>query len=93
MYPNMSKWDQEAIFPVETLRKAAELGFGAVYTSEDYGGTGLNRLDASIIFEALSTGDNYTFIFTVFCNRGHRRISVATLYLPKRLIFFMVVTF
>jgi len=56
MYPNMSKWDQEAIFPVETLRKAAELGFGAVYTSEDYGGTGLNRLDASIIFEALSTG-------------------------------------
>merc|ERR1719394_2266197 len=52
----MTKWDQEAIFPVETLRKAAELGFGAVYTSEDYGGTGLSRLDASIIFEALSTG-------------------------------------
>ncbi len=52
----MAKWDQESIFPVDTLRKAAELGFGAVYTSDEYGGTGLSRLDASIIFEALSTG-------------------------------------
>ena len=46
----------QAIFPVETLRKAAELGFGAVYTRPDYGGTGLSRLDASIVFEALSEG-------------------------------------
>ncbi|XP_023324562.1 isobutyryl-CoA dehydrogenase, mitochondrial [Eurytemora carolleeae] len=56
MFPQMAKWDQESIFPVEVLRKAAELGFGAVYTSEEYGGTGLSRLDASIIFEALSQG-------------------------------------
>ncbi|KAF6022471.1 hypothetical protein EB796_019214 [Bugula neritina] len=28
----------------------------AIYCKEDYGGTGLGRLDASIIFEALSTG-------------------------------------
>lgn len=38
------------------MRKAAELGFGAIYAREDYGGTGLTRLDASIIFEALSQG-------------------------------------
>ena len=44
------------MFPVETLRKAAALGFGAVYCGEEYGGTGLSRLDASIIFEALATG-------------------------------------
>jgi len=56
MFPHMAKWDQEAIFPVDVMRKAAELGFGAVYTSEEYGGTGLSRLDASIIFEALSQG-------------------------------------
>ena len=43
-------------FPVETMRKAAELGFGAIYTRPDFGGTGLSRLDASIIFEALSQG-------------------------------------
>ena len=46
----------QEIFPVDVLRKAAQLGFGAVYCSEEHGGTGLNRLDASIIFEALSQG-------------------------------------
>eukprot|EP00095_Tigriopus_kingsejongensis_P008743 maker-scaffold92_size382268-snap-gene-0.13 protein:Tk08743 transcript:maker-scaffold92_size382268-snap-gene-0.13-mRNA-1 annotation:"isobutyryl- mitochondrial-like" len=56
MRPNMSEWDQKQHFPVDTLKQAAALGFGAVYTSADYGGTGLSRLDASIIFEALSQG-------------------------------------
>lgn len=56
MSPYMQKWDEEEIFPVETMRKAAALGFGAVYCNEKYGGTGLSRLDASIIFEALATG-------------------------------------
>ncbi|XP_042217596.1 isobutyryl-CoA dehydrogenase, mitochondrial-like [Homarus americanus] len=56
MLPNMAIWDEEEMFPVETLRAAAALGFGAIYASEEYGGTGLNRLDASIIFEALSQG-------------------------------------
>ena len=56
MAPQMMKWDLEQTFPRETLRHAAELGFGAVYCSEEYGGTGLGRLDASVIFEALSHG-------------------------------------
>ena len=41
---------------MEVIRKAAELGFGAIYCKEDYGGTGLGRTEASIIFEALSQG-------------------------------------
>merc|ERR1719309_753678 len=56
MFPYMSTWDQGEVFPVEVLRSAAHLGFGALYTTPDYGGTGLSRLDASIIFEALSQG-------------------------------------
>jgi len=52
----MSRWDQEEVFPVSVLRKAAELGFGALYTSPDHGGTGLSRLEASVVFEALSQG-------------------------------------
>jgi len=56
MFPNMATWDQKQIFPVDVLKRAAELGFGALYTSTDHGGTGLTRLDASIIFEALSHG-------------------------------------
>ena len=41
---------------METLRKVAQLGFGAIYCNDTYGGTGLSRLDASIVFEALSEG-------------------------------------
>lgn len=43
-------------FPKDVLRKAAALGFGAVYASDEYGGSGLSRLDASIIFEAMAPG-------------------------------------
>ncbi|XP_031615808.1 isobutyryl-CoA dehydrogenase, mitochondrial [Oreochromis aureus] len=56
MAPHMAEWDQKEIFPVETMRKAAQLGFGGIYVQPDVGGSGLSRLDTSIIFEALSTG-------------------------------------
>ena len=54
--PYASEWDQNEIFPVETLKKAAELGLAAIYVNERYGGSGLSRLDAAIIFEELSRG-------------------------------------
>ena len=38
------------------MRKAANLGFGAIYVKEDVGGSGLTRLHASIVFEALAQG-------------------------------------
>uniref|UniRef100_A0A4W4FHT2 Isobutyryl-CoA dehydrogenase, mitochondrial n=1 Tax=Electrophorus electricus TaxID=8005 RepID=A0A4W4FHT2_ELEEL len=56
MAPHMAHWDQNEIFPVETMRKAAQLGFGGTCVHPDVGGSGLSRLDASVVFEALSTG-------------------------------------
>ncbi|XP_048369187.1 isobutyryl-CoA dehydrogenase, mitochondrial isoform X1 [Sphaerodactylus townsendi] len=56
MAPYMAEWDEKEIFPVETMRKASQLGFGGIYVQPDVGGSGLSRLDTSIIFEALSTG-------------------------------------
>ncbi|XP_019863259.1 PREDICTED: isobutyryl-CoA dehydrogenase, mitochondrial-like isoform X2 [Amphimedon queenslandica] len=56
MFPNMRRWDEEENFPVDTMRKAAQLGFGGIYVREDVGGSGLTRLDTSVIFEALATG-------------------------------------
>ena len=56
MAPNARRWDEENIFPVETLRAAAKLGFGGIYVNEDVGGSGLGRLDAALIFEALAAG-------------------------------------
>jgi alkylation response protein AidB-like acyl-CoA dehydrogenase len=55
--PNAARWDAEKHFPVDVMRKAAGLGFGAVYVSEEVGGSGLTRLDASIAFEQLAHGD------------------------------------
>ena len=50
------EWDEREIFPVETLRLAAALGFGGIYVKEDVGGSDLSRLDATIIFEELAQG-------------------------------------
>ena len=55
--PHSARWDAEGMFPVDTLRKAAELGFAGLYVAEDIGGAGLSRLDSSLIFEALAYGD------------------------------------
>ncbi|NLU84435.1 isobutyryl-CoA dehydrogenase [Rhodococcus sp. HNM0569] len=54
--PHAVEWDQSKHFPVDVLRKAASLGMGGVYVREDVGGSGLTRLDAARIFEALATG-------------------------------------
>src|ERR1700722_17562886 len=55
MAPYAQKWDEDCFFPVETLRKAAALGFGGIYVRSEHGGCGLGRLEASLIFEELST--------------------------------------
>jgi alkylation response protein AidB-like acyl-CoA dehydrogenase len=56
MAPFARDWDEGEVFPVDTLRKAAALGFGGLYVREDVGGSGLSRLDAAIIFEELAQG-------------------------------------
>ena len=54
--PHAVDWDQTKHFPVETLRAAAALGLAGIVTREDLGGSGLGRLDAVLIFEALAKG-------------------------------------
>jgi alkylation response protein AidB-like acyl-CoA dehydrogenase len=54
--PNAIAWDEAKHFPVAEMRKAAALGMGGIYVAEDVGGSGLSRLDAALIFEALATG-------------------------------------
>ena len=56
MEPHAREWDEKSVFPVDTLRKAARLGFGGIYVGEDVGGSGLTRLDAAVIFEELAGG-------------------------------------
>ena len=61
--PHAGEWDRDAIFPVPVIRKAAELGFAGIYVREDVGGSALSRLDAALIFEALSEGCTSTAAF------------------------------
>jgi len=61
--PHSARWDAESHFPVDVLKKAAELGFAGLYVQEDVGGSALTRLDASIVFEQLSYGDVSTAAF------------------------------
>jgi alkylation response protein AidB-like acyl-CoA dehydrogenase len=61
--PHSARWDEEKHFPVDVLKKAAELGFAGLYVQEDVGGSALSRLDASIVFEQLSYGDVTTAAF------------------------------
>lgn len=53
--PFAGEWDEKHFFPVDTFRKAATLGLGAIYVRGDVGGTELSRLDSALIFEELAT--------------------------------------
>ncbi len=52
--PNAAKWENEEEIPREVLKSAGELGFAAMYVPEKDGGSGLSRLDATLVFEALA---------------------------------------
>jgi alkylation response protein AidB-like acyl-CoA dehydrogenase len=61
--PHAAHWDEANIFPVDVLKKAAELGFAGIYVRDDVGGSNLTRLDAALIFEELSRGCPSTAAF------------------------------
>ncbi|NMO04610.1 acyl-CoA dehydrogenase [Gordonia sp. TBRC 11910] len=61
--PHAAEWDQAGHFPVDELRAAAELGMGAIYCEEKFGGSGLRRIDGVRIFEQLAYADPTTAAF------------------------------
>ena len=68
MAPHASKWDAERIFPTDVLRELAALGFAGVYVGEEHGGSGLSRLEAALVFEALSAGCTSTAAYLTIHN-------------------------
>lgn len=66
--PFAAQWDAEETFPLETLRKAGDLGFCGLYIPEQYGGLGLSRLDAAIVFEELAAGCTSTTAYITIHN-------------------------
>ncbi|EMD81957.1 acyl-CoA dehydrogenase family protein [Pacificimonas flava] len=86
--PHAARWDQEHVFPRETVKQAAELGFGSIYVSEESGGIGLGRLDAALIMEAMAYGCPSTSAFISIHNMASWMIdrfgsdTVKQKYLP-----------
>lgn len=52
--PYARQWEADGTIPKELWPKVGALGFGGLYVSEENGGSGLSRLDATLVFEALS---------------------------------------
>jgi alkylation response protein AidB-like acyl-CoA dehydrogenase len=61
--PFAAEWDEKHIFPRDTIKEAAELGFAAIYVSEESGGIALGRLEAALIMEAMAYGCPSTSAF------------------------------
>ena len=87
--PYAAEWDEKHIFPRETIQKSAELGFGAIYVSEESGGIGLGRLEAALIMEAMAYGCPSTSAFISIHNMAAWMIdrfggaAVKAKYLPS----------
>ncbi len=87
--PFAAEWDEKHIFPRDTIRMAAELGFGAIYVSEEAGGIGLGRLEAALIMEAMAYGCPSTSAFISIHNMASWMIDrfgsdeVKQKYLPS----------
>lgn len=87
--PNAAEWDEKHIFPREVIKEAAELGFAAIYVSEESGGINLGRLEAALIMEAMAYGCPSTSAFISIHNMASWMIdrfgsqAVKDKYLPS----------
>src|SRR6186997_3537864 len=87
--PFAAEWDEKHIFPRDTIRAAAELGFASIYVSEESGGIGLGRLESALIMEAMAYGCPSTSAFISIHNMAGWMLDrfgsaeVKDKYLPK----------
>jgi alkylation response protein AidB-like acyl-CoA dehydrogenase len=73
--PFARDWEREGTIPKALWRDIAELGFGGLYVSEEAGGAGLSRLDAALVFEALSQSCASVAAFLTIHNMCARMID------------------
>jgi alkylation response protein AidB-like acyl-CoA dehydrogenase len=87
--PHAAEWDEKHIFPRDTIKAAADLGFGSIYVSEASGGIGLGRIESALIMEAMAYGCPSTSAFISIHNMASWMIdrfggqAVKDKYLPS----------
>jgi alkylation response protein AidB-like acyl-CoA dehydrogenase len=99
MAPHAATWDEESVFPIETLRAAAGLGIAGMLVPEAEGGSGLSRLDAALVFEQLARACPSTAAFLSIHNMvgwmiaGYGTPAQKARYLPDMLTMQRVVSY
>ena len=87
--PFAAQWDEDHHFPRDVVQAAGELGFGAIYVSEESGGIALGRLEAALIMEAMAYGCPATSAYISIHNMASWMIDrfggaeVKAKFLPK----------
>ena len=87
--PHAAEWDENHHFPRDVVQKTGELGFGAIYVSEESGGINLGRLEAALIMEAMAYGCPATSAYISIHNMASWMIDrfgsaeVKAKFLPK----------
>lgn len=74
--PNARTWEAEGTIPKALWREIAELGFGGLNVREEAGGSGLGRLDATLVFEGLSEACASVAAFLSIHNMCARMLDV-----------------
>ena len=87
--PYAAEWDETHHFPRDVIQRTGELGFGAIYVSEESGGIALGRLEAALIMEAMAYGCPATSAYISIHNMASWMIDrfgsaeVKAKYLPQ----------
>lgn len=97
--PFAAQWDEDHHYPVDVWKAAGELGFGAIYVSPESGGTGLGRLEAALIMEAMAYGCPTTSAFISIHNMAAWMIDcyggdeIKARFLPKLIGMEMIASY
>ncbi|WP_370230350.1 acyl-CoA dehydrogenase family protein [Salipiger bermudensis] len=97
--PNAIAWEAEGTIPKELWTEIGQLGLGGIYVSEESGGSGLSRLDATLVFEALSMACPAVAAFLSIHNMCAKMIDLygsddlRARYLPKALTMETVLSY
>ncbi len=97
--PNAMAWEAEGTIPKELWTEIGQLGLGGIYVSEENGGSGLTRLDATLVFEALSMACPAVAAFLSIHNMCAKMLDLygsedlRARYLPKALTMETVLSY
>ena len=97
--PHARDWEKAGTIPKDLWPQVGELGFGGLYVSEESGGAGLSRLDATLVFEALSMACPSVAAFLSIHNMCAKMIDLygsddlRARYLPKALTMETVLSY